>query len=154
MIRAFVLCFLLATCTQCQEGIRDIQLLKGLELQKHGKLDEAEATYEALLRQEPTNAEAFHLLGLIKYQKGHQDDAVGYLRKAISIQGDKAEIWANLGEMLRKQGQFQEAVRVLQHGVALESKQNYNRKSLFNLGVPAHTHQAALGLLDHRHLSG
>ena len=46
------------------------QLRRGIASHQAGKLDEAQRSYERVLKAEPRNVDANHFLGVIKGQKG------------------------------------------------------------------------------------
>src|SRR4051812_39464687 len=64
-----------------------------------GRLDSAEELYQQVLKQDPANPDAWHLLGLAAYQSGRAEQAADLMRRAIAIRGD-AEYWSNLGTVL------------------------------------------------------
>src|SRR4029450_12932935 len=66
------------------------------ELHRRGRLPEAEAAYRAILREDPANAEALHLLGLVALQAGRPGEAVDLIRQALSHR-PKAAFSYNLG---------------------------------------------------------
>jgi protein O-GlcNAc transferase len=50
-----------------------------------GQLSEAESLYRQILSLDPYNADAWHLLGVIKYQTNRHQQAVDSIQKAIQI---------------------------------------------------------------------
>ncbi len=78
------------------------ELLKsGLEHHQAGRLQEAEAIYQSILKQQPRQADALHLLGVMALQIGKNDVAVNLIENAISIKPDEADFYNNCGEAYR-----------------------------------------------------
>ena len=75
------------------------------EYQNQGRLDEAEAIYLKILEIDGSNAEAFHLLGLICHARGNFDVAAEAIGSAIIIDPGVAEFHANLSATELSRGQ-------------------------------------------------
>ena len=71
---------------------------------KAGRLPEAESIYQEILKTDPNQPVAMHLLGVIAYQAGKSDVAVDLITKAISIKHDFAEAYSNLGIVMKDSG--------------------------------------------------
>lgn len=56
-----------------------------LELQLRGLESQAEQIYRSILQENPLNAEAFHLLGVVFYQKGDIVNAIPYIEQALKV---------------------------------------------------------------------
>jgi len=95
-------------------------LVRAEQLRRAGQLREAAELSRAALTAQPDLAEAAHTLGLIAYQSGKFDEAIGHLRRAVALDGDTAHYHANLGEMLRLTGRREEAIAHGQRALALK----------------------------------
>ncbi len=78
-------------------------------LQHHqaGRLGDAERLYREILAADARNADALHLLGVLAYQAGKADIAVGMMSQAVAIDGTKPAVFYNLGialQNLRRSG--------------------------------------------------
>ncbi len=82
----------------------------GLACHQAGRLDEAESIYRAALGEDPANAEALHLLGLVASHRGRYKLAEERIREAIALNPLAAFYHNNLGNVLQALGRFQEAV--------------------------------------------
>ncbi|HEX4070186.1 MAG TPA: tetratricopeptide repeat protein [Planctomycetaceae bacterium] len=98
---------------------------------KEGRLDEAAAVYEAVLRMEPRNADALHLLGAIDHQRGDHERAVTRIRQALAIYGPRSNYLSNLGIGLRALGRTAEAIDALRRAAELDPT---SADIQFNLG--------------------
>ena len=103
-------------------------------IQQALKADEMEAARREcdLLAQEPgQQAEAEHLLGLVELGVGRYGEALPRLEAALSLQGDRPDMWANHGAALAMLGEAEKAVTSLQRAVELDPEYE---DALLNLG--------------------
>lgn len=70
-------------------GNSDEQLNSAIKLHREGHWDRAEAIYQALLHSDPHDAKAWHLLGLIDFQRG---DRRGPLNGSAGRSNSRAKI--------------------------------------------------------------
>jgi protein O-GlcNAc transferase len=107
-------------------------------LQHHeaGRLGEAEAAYRGILKADPKNASALHLLGLLVHQLGRNEEALGLLRRSIQLSTFAPHFHSNLAGVLGKLGRPQEALEHLRAAVKMDPDfpQAHN-----NLGVVLET---------------
>jgi hypothetical protein len=100
-----------------------------------GRMQEAERLYRLVLKVEPYNADALHLLGLLHYKRGDIAAAVPFIRQAIAIRPSSAEAHNNLGAALESLGQTGEAIASYARATAL--KPDFS-EALNNLGRTLH----------------
>ena len=74
-----------------------------------GRLPEANSIYQQILRLDPNQPVALHLLGLIAHQVGKHDTAVDLIMKALAIKPDYAEAHNNLGIVFKELGKPDDA---------------------------------------------
>jgi len=72
-----------------------------------------------LLRRNPRNADAAHLLGLIHWAEGRRDQALGMLQGAATLAPDHPVICSNFGGILLSVGHFADAGKYLAHAIRL-----------------------------------
>ncbi len=97
------------------------QLLQSAtQLHQAGQLDKAETLYRKVLSQEPNNANALHLLGVISIQRRQFPAAIDSIRKAIALQPNAASYYSNLGFALVNAGQLNEAIACYRKLVELQ----------------------------------
>ena len=97
-----------------------------------GRLDMAQHLCQQILRAQPRNAEALHLLGVTLHQGGQQAAAIDVVARAIAANASVPLYHSNLGEMLRLAGRAEEAVAAGLRAVALQP--NFTQ-ALNNLGI-------------------
>ncbi len=85
--------------------------LAAFEHHKAGRLEAAEEYCRRVLAANPNYADAIHLLGIIAFQNGHQDDAAKLIGRAIEVDGLRSTFHSNLGNILKQQGKLHEALR-------------------------------------------
>ncbi len=73
----------------------------GLALHNQGRLEEAEKIYRDVLRSDPGNFDALHLLGLMAYQNGRHEQAVDLISRAISVNPNVPFAYTNRGNALK-----------------------------------------------------
>ncbi|WP_186308390.1 tetratricopeptide repeat protein [Paraburkholderia sp. BCC1885] len=76
-----------------------------LAAHKGGRLQEAEQGYSAILQTDPRHADALHLLGLIRSERGALNEAESLIRAAVDIR-ENANFLCNLGNVLADQGKL------------------------------------------------
>jgi eukaryotic-like serine/threonine-protein kinase len=88
-----------------------------------GEFDAAIAAYREATRLRPDYAKAHHNLGTALGSKGEFDAANAAFREAIRLKPDDALAHCNLGFCLRDRGEFVEALKIMERGHELGSKQ-------------------------------
>lgn len=95
------------------------RLRQGHALQMQGKLTEAANIYREVLDQEPGNAPALHLLGVLVMQSGQVEPGVELIRQALAILPGFAPAHDNLGKGLERLGRSEEALTSFGRVIAL-----------------------------------
>lgn len=85
-----------------------------------GRLAQAHHLYREALAEDPGDAHANHLMGVLMHQGGHQVAAETLLRKATEICPRWPDPWVNLGRVLRAMGRADEAESALRHALSLD----------------------------------
>lgn len=107
------------------------KLSTAVELVNAGMLTEAEDICNTVIEILPDNADALHLIGVIKLRKQDYADAVFLLNKAAKLNPTNFQVHARLGISYFNTGNYQEAVSSYQKALEL----NPNDASIyFNLG--------------------
>jgi tetratricopeptide (TPR) repeat protein len=86
---------------------------------REGKYDIAEAEYRAVLEDDPVNADALHLLGVLLHQRGESLRAIEFITRAIALRSDVAAYYSNLAEAYRVSHRLDEATIAVQNAIAL-----------------------------------
>ncbi len=104
--------------------------------QNAGRYSEAEGIYQQILRSDPNQPVALHLLGVIAFQVGKSDIAVNLITKALTLEPDYTKAHNNLGNALHSLGRLEQAVTSYHKAIALEPDyaESYN-----NLGNTLHS---------------
>src|SRR5579883_2312575 len=97
-----------------------------------GQLGEAEALFRDVLREEPSNADALHFLGVILGQRGETAAAIDSIRRAVELRPNAPAFHNNLGKALESAGDLTAAVQSYRRAVELAP--GYAGAS-FNLGT-------------------
>ena len=85
------------------------RLRNGYERHVAGDTNAAAAAYLEILQEDPTNAEAWHLSGLIAFQRKQFDDAAEFIRHALDASPENVVYQANLVAVLLAQNMAGEA---------------------------------------------
>jgi tetratricopeptide (TPR) repeat protein len=105
-------------------------LLEALALHQRGQLQEAQKRYDEILRMQPHNHDALHLLGLLESQAGHHQRAVDLIGQAIAISPANAVFHSNLGISLQDLKQLPAAIASFERAIAINpglAEAHYNR---------------------------
>jgi len=104
-------------------GISTTQRLTAAKQQhREGQITEAEGVYREVLRDDPGNADARHMLSLVKMQRGELHQAEEGLRQAIELDGEQADYHSNLGNVLVAQEKYGDALASFQAATGLDSQ--------------------------------
>ncbi|WP_420236330.1 tetratricopeptide repeat protein [Telmatobacter bradus] len=95
-------------------------LAEAVQLHNSGQLAPAEAIYWRVLRLQPGNADALHLLGVMCYQIGRFDKALEFFDQALASQPRFAEALNNRGNALVALGRREEAIGLFEQAVAIK----------------------------------
>jgi protein O-GlcNAc transferase len=87
----------------------DKAIKSALENHRAGNFQQAEILYRKILKQQPNDVDALHLLGVLCHQRRDYDSAIKYIRKAIQLDAGFAEAYNNLGNVMRDKGMIDEA---------------------------------------------
>ena len=87
-----------------------------------GELDQAEALYRDLLADEPEDAMAHHMLGLIAHQRGDLEAAQRLIARSLAAQPDSAHAQQNLGIVQQKLGDAAGAAASYRQALALKGE--------------------------------
>jgi predicted O-linked N-acetylglucosamine transferase (SPINDLY family) len=126
-----------------REERSDMTISQALEIaaQHHraGHLANAEAVCRQILSQEPNQADALHLLGLIASQSGQPEVALDLIQKAVAANSPAAVYLSNLGAILTSLDRCDEAIPWLRRAIELRpdfAGAHYNLgKALKNQGA-------------------
>ncbi len=99
---------------------------------QEGRWSQAEAIYQKILKKEPENPDALHLLGVLSYQTGRNQAAVNLINRAIALKPDLVGAYNNLGNIQREMGQLGQAI--LSYRQALIYKSDY-AEAHYNLAI-------------------
>ncbi len=97
-------------------------LQQAVALHQRGSLAQAETLYGEVLRLDPANFDALHLLGVIARQAGACDEAVRLIGQAIAIDDGKAIAHCNLGAALQDAQRPDEALASFNRALALQPR--------------------------------
>jgi tetratricopeptide (TPR) repeat protein len=97
------------------------ELARTHELLRRGQLAEAEAACRGILAAAPGNADALHLLGLIRKQRGDADGAEQHLAASVVAAPGRADFRHNLANLLRARGKLPAAESAYRAALAINS---------------------------------
>jgi tetratricopeptide (TPR) repeat protein len=100
-----------------------MNLQEALELHKSGQLDAAEQAYREMLLVQPGDADALHLLGVLRQQRGDGNEALALIRQAIAAQPERAQFHLSLGGALLRGGDSDAARASFERALALDPNQ-------------------------------
>ena len=103
------------------ESVNHISVLlkQGLALHKLGKIDEAKAFYEQILKSEPNHFDAIQLLGAIATQTKQWQIALELFSKASQINPVNVNVFCNKGIVLKELGYLAQALVSLNNAINL-----------------------------------
>ncbi len=93
---------------------------QGVALHRQGRLADAERIYTEVLKQQPSNFDAMHLLGVIAVQSRRTQRGVELISKAIGFNAKSALAHNNLGNGLRDLKRPEDALASYDRAIALK----------------------------------
>lgn len=113
---------------------RQVSLAEALQIavaqHRQGAITAAEDLYAQILRVDPHQIDALHLLGVIRCQQGRLDEAEPLLAKVIERAPDSSAYANSWGRLLLLRGRHAEALPVLRRALELSPQ---NPEAYFNL---------------------
>lgn len=85
-------------------------LASALALHQAGRLDDAEAGYLAVLKGNPYNTDALHLLSVLYLQRGFAEQSLPIIERVLELAPDAADAHGNKGSALQALERFDEAI--------------------------------------------
>lgn len=95
-------------------------LAQAAGFQKAGDLAQAEALYLDVLDADPSNRNALHLLGVIRYQQGRNSEALDLIGRVLGGRPDSAAVRSNYGLVLKALGRLEEALESFDTALAIQ----------------------------------
>ena len=96
------------------------ELQTAIQYHESGQLQLAENRYKQILKTDPNQPDALHLLGVMAYQNGNHDEAVRLIEKAIGINSKNPFYYNNLGAVFNAQDRHTEALSSYQSALELD----------------------------------
>ncbi|WP_158925921.1 sulfotransferase [Acidisphaera sp. S103] len=85
-----------------------------------GRPDHAEPIYRAVLRHNPDDPVALHLLGLLVLDRGDPAESIALITRSLTLRPDLAPVLADLSGAHRAAGNAEPAVEAARHAVAID----------------------------------
>lgn len=95
------------------------KLAQATDLHTRGELDAAAALYLQIIRVEPQNFDALHMLGVYAYQTGDLASAHRLITQALRIDANDPLAHVHHSAVLQKQGRLEEALAAIQQALRL-----------------------------------
>ncbi len=93
---------------------------RAISLHRNGALADAEQLYVRVLRDDPDNVDAIHLLGVIRHQNKDFVAAESFYRQAVQLQPRYVQAWTNLGSLMQELQRWDDACACFRKAVAVE----------------------------------
>jgi len=123
---------------------------KALALERLGKIPEAIAAWESVVKAEPRNAQAYAHLGLLEAREERYAEAIAHYRKAQGLNPGIPQLNLNLGLALFKSGKFAESAKIFEAELRKHPKDTETQRLTILAGMShygAHEYGAAIPYL-------
>jgi tetratricopeptide (TPR) repeat protein len=121
---------------------------QAIALHQAGDLAQAGLLYQQILLKEPSSFAPRHMLGVIRFQQGRHDEALGLIAAALDLNPQVAAAWINLGHVQSVAGHGEKAVRSYRQALALAPADPVVLKALAGVLWHLGRHEEALQCLD------
>jgi tetratricopeptide (TPR) repeat protein len=95
------------------------RLKAAFDLQRAGRLDEAESLHRGILQESPDNAQALFYLGLLVHQMGRHPEAIDLLSRCLAVHGPDPVVHSNLAAICLAAGLHDDALAHARQAVQL-----------------------------------
>jgi tetratricopeptide (TPR) repeat protein len=96
-----------------------ILIKQAISLHQQGRLVEAEAAYKTILKVDPNEFDALHMLGIINAQRDSFAEAERLIRRALAVDSQVPPCLQNHGRVLSRLGRFAEAIEPYTRAIKL-----------------------------------
>lgn len=121
------------------------KLQDAMDHQGKGENEQAHKIVKEVLRDEPDNVNALHVMGgLLNVDKAH-NDAEAVLRRAVELAPDFAVAWSTLAVSLKEQSKYAEAVDCMEKAISLDPMNPEWHHNLGNIYLTSGNEEKALG---------
>jgi tetratricopeptide (TPR) repeat protein len=110
-------------------------LKDSIDLHRLGRLDEAERGYRRHLAEQPDDADALHLLGLLRHQRGDAAEAGDLIARARAIAPAQAGIALSLGTLCFQAGEFEASRAHFERALEMDTNNGPAHAGLGQLAV-------------------
>lgn len=107
-------------------------LASALTLHQAGDLAAAEAGYQAVIDNDPANADALHLLSVLRLQQGQAEAALPIIEQVIKLMPDAADAYGNKGSALQTLERYGEAAFAFRAAIKLAPEAAHHHYNLGN----------------------
>jgi protein O-GlcNAc transferase len=94
-------------------------LKQAVDCHRLGRLAEAEAAYLEVLRLDPNQSHALHLLGVVLTQTDRPAEGAEFIKRSLSLRPEQPLAYASLGDTLARQGRFDEALECYDRALSI-----------------------------------
>lgn len=108
------------------------RLKAAIAAHQQGRLDEAEKTYQSILKIHPSNLDALHFFGVLLHQRGRSKEAIIRIERALKINPAYLDARMNLGNIYQETGDMEKAAAIFRKVIASHPQ---HAKAYNNLGV-------------------
>lgn len=97
----------------------DPMLMKAISVHQAGRIAEAKAMYERILRRHPNDADTLNFLGMLEFQRGGRERGIGLLERSLKSAPANPHAWINIGNMRMGTGAREAAAEAYERATAL-----------------------------------
>jgi predicted TPR repeat methyltransferase len=108
------------------------RLAHGMQMHQSGSLQEAERIYRGLLAEFPGDANALHLLGVVRFHNDATEEGLDLVKRSLESDPANAHAWNNLGNMHMHLKHPEEAEQAYRRATTLEGA---SAPAWYNLGL-------------------
>jgi Ca-activated chloride channel family protein len=132
-MKIFLIISFFAIVSQLQAQTVNESIIKGNELYRQGKFEEAEKQYNEAVKKEPENKKAKFNLAATIYKMGKEGEAMKAYDEIATTEKDldvKAKAWYNKGAILSKQKRLEESIEAYKNALRNNPDDKQARENL------------------------